>query len=945
MMVRIFQFVLSGLALALAFPPAASGQTAAQTNFFEREIRPLFETKCGACHGESAQMAGLQLTTAGGFARGADAGPMLVAGDPENSRLIRAVRYESTIKMPPSGKLADGEITALARWVQEGAPWPGSSTNAELSAAEAGDSTPSLKARKSHWAFQPIQQAVPPKVEDESWIQSPIDRFILAKLEENGIPPAPRADKLTLLRRARYDLHGLPPSQREIDEFLDDESPAAFERLVDRLLASPRYGEKWGRHWLDVARYADSSGLDDDIKLPHTWRYRDYVIEAFNEDVPFDRFIAEQLAGDLLPAEKPGEINRRGIIATGFLAVGPKPLVQQDKIKLKYDVVDEQIDTISKVFLGLTIACARCHDHKFDPISTKDYYSLASIFASVENFEDIEPLVSKVHFEPLVPQEQYEQYLAYKRKKESRESWVSGAIDLAMYRRIAEETGPRLAEYMVAARRVYADGMEAAAVAEASGLETAVLEKWVAYLRPGDTLRLYLEPWRRAAPEEIEAVADGYQQRFLRRGLIEIGKLECWLEEALAAIRSGGKQPQRDKFKASSDRVFAEVVLRGDEMGEGGTQADGPFSIPKEQREDLLDAPSRQLVEELRAQIKELEDGAPPEPDMAYAVREGESVEQHVFIRGSYQNPGEAAPKAFPSVLAGQHPPAIKKGSGRLELARWLASPDHPLTSRVAVNRIWQWHFSKGLVPTPHNFGVTGQAPTHPQLLDYLARRFLGDGWSIKSMHRLIMNSSTYQMNSTVSASAWKSDPSNRLWPRFNRRRLSVEEMRDSMLALDGSLDLTMGGKLTDNLDSYSSESPFFHPDKTKRRTVYLPLYRNRLPPDLTLFDFANSTTSVAERSRSTIAPQGLYLMNSDFVASRARALAEKLLAREELADRARIEQAYWTVLSRPAATQETTRMLGYLAGFPASGDDARHDAWASFCRLLLVSNEYHYVN
>ena len=931
------------LALALAASPSVAA-TPEEAEFFEKNIRPIFAQKCATCHGEQLQSAGLNLTTPEGFYKGADSGPLLVGNDPSNSRLLLAVGYEDKFKMPPAGKLPADEIEALTAWIKMGAPWPGAMRKTVSTEQPSGQRW--TEDQRNHWAFQPVRAQDPPAVTNEAWAQNPIDHFILAKLEGEDLSPAPRADPLPLLRRAKYDLHGLPPTEAEIEEFLADEAPGAFARLTDRLLDSPRYGEKWGRHWLDVARYADSTGLDDDYKLPHTWRYRDYVIESFNEDVAFDRFIAEQLAGDLLPAEKPGEINRRGIIATGFLAVGPKPLVQQDKVKLKYDVVDEQIDTTSKAFLGLTIACARCHDHKFDPISTKDYYSLASIFASAENFEDIEPLVSEVHFEPLVPPEQYQRHVDYTRKKQDRKAWVSGAVDIAMYRHITWQSGPKLADYMLAARRVYAEGKPTAAMAEELGLDLAVLEDWVTYLEPGDTLRLYLLPWYEAAPEDIEGLAEQYEQRFLTRGRSEIAKLECWLEEALAAIQSDADLPDRDRFTPSKDRLFAEVALSGGEMGEGGAEINGPFSIPKKQREELLDAASKQLIEELRSQIEELECEAPPEPDMAYAVREAESVEQHVFVRGSHSNPGEAAPKAFPTAIAGERPPKIMKGSGRLELARWLASPDHPLTSRVAVNRIWHWHFSEGLVRTPNNFGVTGQAPTHPELLDYLARQFIRSGWSIKSMHRLLMNSSTYQTSSQVSDEVWQLDPSNRLWSRFQRRRLSVEEMRDSMLALDGSLDLTMGGNLTDNLDSFGYEQPFFHPDETQRRTVYLPLYRNKLPPDLTLFDFANSTTSAGQRSLSTIAPQGLYLMNSDFVASRARALAETLLAQEGLTDRERIDRAYWTILSRPAEPEEASRMLAYVRGYPGSEHGENHlDAWGSLCRVMLVSNEFHYVN
>ena len=344
-------------ATALALAATAPAATPEETEFFEKNIRPILVEKCSLCHGEQLQTAGLKLTTAEGFRKGADTGPVFVKDDPENSRLLTVVRYEDKVKMPPTGKLPDEEIEALTTWIKLGAPWPGA--DLKTVAADQGSGPQWTKEQKSHWAFQPIQAYEPPAVKKEDWAQTPIDHFILAKLEEQGLSPAPRADELTLLRRAKYDLHGLPPSEAEIKEFLADKAPGAFRRLIDRLLDSPRYGEKWGRHWLDVARYADSTGLDDDIKVPHTWRYRDYVIDALNGDTRYDQFIIEQLAGDLLPSDKPGEVNQRGVIATGFLAVGTKPLVQQDKVKMKYDVVDEQIDTTAKVFKGLTMGCAR----------------------------------------------------------------------------------------------------------------------------------------------------------------------------------------------------------------------------------------------------------------------------------------------------------------------------------------------------------------------------------------------------------------------------------------------------------------------------------------------------------------------------------------------------------------------------------------------------------
>ena len=435
---------------------------------------------------------------------------------------------------------------------------------------------------------------------------------------------------------------------------------------------------------------------------------------------------------------------------------------------------------------------------------------------------------------------------------------------------------------------------------------------------------VYLEPWYKALPEEAPSLAESYEKRFLERGRTEISVLECWLEEAAEAIRSDRELPERDRFVASDDRLFAEVAFRAEEMGEGAADIDGPFSVAAESRDGLLDDETKSTVERMRREIEKFKEEAPPEPEMAYAVKEGTSVEQQVFLRASYRNLGELVDKGFPAVLAGRTPPVITEGSGRVELARWLTAPDRPLTVRVAVNRIWLWHFSDRLVRTPNNFGTRGQEPTHPGLLDFLARRFIDDGWSIKSLHRLIMNSSVYRTSGDVTEEAWIADPGNRLWSRFSRRRLTAEEMRDSMLALDGTLDLTAGRSDSENLDSYGAEEAFFHPDRTRRRTVYLPLHRNKLPPDLTLFDFANSTTSLAQRIRSTIAPQGLYLMNSDFVDSRARALASRLLSRATATNRARIEDAYWTAFARPATEGAINRMLGFVSDYP-SDTSGRH--------------------
>ena len=934
------------MAAVLTISVAAAAATPEQVEFFEKSVRPILVERCSACHGEQLQTAGLKLTTADGFYRGGETGPVFLRDDPAGSPLLAAVRYEGQIKMPPTGKLPDEEIEALARWVRQGAHWP--EARSAPSAPDTASGPRWTEEQTSHWAFQPVRASGPPPVKDAGWARTPVDLFILAKLEEHGLAPPPRAGRLTLLRRAKYDLHGLPPDEAEIREFLLDRAPGAFRRLVDRLLASPRYGEKWGRHWLDVARYADSTGLDDDIKVPYTWRYRDYVIDALNRDTPFDRFMVEQLAGDLLKPAGEGAVNRRGVIATGFLAVGTKPLVQQDKIKMKYDVIDEQIDTTAKVFMGLTMGCARCHDHKFDPISAKDYYSMAAIFASVKNFESLDPAmtVSKVHLEPLVPEETYRRYREHQERMARTKRRIESILDLEMYRHVIEHRSPDLARYMVAAFEVYDRGAEAGAVAARERLDCEVLQLWADYLEPGDDLRLHLRQWQEAGEAERPAVAEEYRERFQSRGREWIARLDTWQRE-IEAWEGSGNFPEKPDLAPGSDRFFSEVTLVAASMDEGAKRVDGPFSIAERSLDSILPEALLARVEALRNELQRLEQSAPAEPSMAYAVTQGDSAQQHVFVRGNHSTPGPLVRKEFPVILAGERQEPIASGSGRLELAAWLGSPDHPLTGRVIANRLWQWHFGQGLVRTPNNFGVMGERPTHPGLLDYLAARLVSDGWSLKAMHRLMMLSSTYQMQSRIAEEAWTKDSGNRLWSRFDRRRLAVEEMRDSLLSLDRSIDLAMGGALTESLDSYGFENAYVHPDETRRRTVYLPIYRNKMPTLLTLFDFADPSASIAARPKTSVAPQGLYFMNSEFVHERAGALANHLLQVEGMADRARVDRAYRIALAREPAAGEVDEGLEYIADFPVreGATDAHVERWRSFCRLLLASNEFNYVD
>ena len=936
----------SFLRLILVFGLATSStlaQAADPGDFFEKKIRPIFVENCQGCHNSELKTGGLDLSTPEGFANGSQSGPIISHDNPENSRLLRVVNYEDTLKMPPRMKLGDPEIAALREWVMAGAPWPvfevAPSANVGEQQPETEDSL-FIEDQRNFWAFQPLNNPAPPEVQTESWIQSPIDRFVLARLEQKGLAPASPADKVTLLRRATFDLTGLPPTEEEIVEFVADDSAQAFERIVSRMLGSPRYGERWGRHWLDVARYADSTGNDEDHRYPHAWRYRDYVIAAFNEDMPYDQFVREQISGDLLPSDDPDGVNRRGIVATGFLALGPKAIAQQDKDKMLYDVYDEQMDVVTKAFMGLTVTCARCHDHKFDPILTKDYYSLVGIFASTKSFRTPRSFVSKPWVTPLGPEEEYQQYLQHRDNISAKKFEIVDTVSEHVERHNRRLVG-KLAKYMLAAREVYHDRSTLGDVAGDERLDKEVLRLWVSYLRPQtEDARVHLTDWHSAPDETLPEVALAYQVRFEELACEWQETMRLWRRAVKRAVkRKNMPPPDKPKFDPEEDPFFYDINFS--ELG--------PFALSEEQQDAVIPAPIGAVVAGLRQELKLLEETLPAEPDLASSVAEGDVVRQKVFIRGDHHNPGEAVSRGFPKILDGSDGPRITEGSGRLALAEWLARDDHPLTARVMVNRIWQWHFGEGLVRTPNNFGKLGEKPTHPELLDYLAKRFIDGGWSVKSMHRLIMLSSAYQMGSEAAADSLREDLENKLLTRFKRRRLNVEAIRDSLLAMDGSLDLEMGGTLQFGIGTdreNSNDRLSLNPEKVDRRLVYLPLRRANLPTLLNLFDFGDATTTLGKRSGTNVAPQALFMMNSDFVATRARNLAQTLLDDSGPGHAQRLERAYLITLNRRPESYEVESGLAYLDRLGSEPSDSMEDldAWQSLCRVLMASNEFIYL-
>ncbi|QDU19800.1 PSD1 and planctomycete cytochrome C domain-containing protein [Urbifossiella limnaea] len=743
------------LALATVFlfftPPTtrADGPEEDQAAFFESKVRPVLSDRCYSCHSQAAKKAkgGLTLDSRESILKGGDSGPALVPGKTATSLLLKAVRYDG-LEMPPTGKLPADEIAILTRWVEAGAYWPATAARPVVP-PEVGVLTPE---RLRHWAWQPVKATDPPAPAGAG-AGHPIDRFVLTTLAAKGLKPAPPADRRTLVRRATLDLLGLPPTPEEVEAFVADDSPDAYPRLIDRLLTSPHYGERWGRHWLDVARFSDGHGsFLDPAPLPEAWRYRDWVVKALNDDLPYDAFVKQQIAGDLL-RDAP-----EAAAATGFLAVGPT--YQSDGgdpesvAKARAETLDDRVDTVTRGFLALTVSCARCHDHMFDPVPQAEYYALAAVFNNTRSADRV-----------LAPR--------------------------------AEQ--------------------------------------------------------KRAADHKKS------------------------LDAATAALKTAkDSDPARRK--------------------------------------------------ELEADVARLKAATPPALPRVHAVEDAGAADMHLAIRGDPRKPGPLVPRRFLTALAGPNPAAWTTGSGRQQLAEAIASPTNPLTARVMVNRVWQHHFGRPLVATPSNFGLLGEKPSHPELLDWLAARFVADGWSLKKLHRLVMLSDAYRRSSQFDAAGFRVDGDNRYLWRMSPRRLEVEAWRDSLLAVTGELDRTVGGPAVHDILS----SP--------RRTLYAAVSRNgdKLPADefLRLFDFPSARATVSERSSSTVPQQALFLLNSPFMAARGKALAARLTGEARTTD-ARIDRAYALLYGRPVTDDERAAAKAFLA----AGNEA--EAWPRYAQALLGSYEF----
>lgn len=1115
--------------------------SADELEFFEKHVRPVLEERCLSCHSSTLAKpkGGLALDTREGWQRGAALGAAIVPGDPDASPLVRAIRYDDfELQMPPKGKLVQAEIDVLESWVRRGAPDP----------REGGASTAPAHAvprPEEHWAFRALTDPPPPAVRDAAWVQNGVDRFVLARLESEGLAPAPPATKRELLERISFDLIGLPPTPEQLAEFESDPEPDAYERVVDRLLNSPHYGERWGRYWLDLARYADSNGLDENLAMSSAWRYRDYVVRSLNQDKPYDRFVTEQLAGDLLPepaasagatepeAREAHEALADQLAATGFLVLGPKMLAEQDKAKLAIDVVDEQLDVAGKALLGLTLGCARCHDHKFDPVSTRDYYALAGVFKSTSTMANFD-FVSRWRERELASRAELDAAAAHaKASADARAALAefsekqTGALQAEWRRNVARyllagsvaaeratlieaeeqsrgnlivdrETwgdaevaiartgnpGEQFAEYDVtleaAARLVldvrYASAEErpmrvllnGAVVTEAafgantgsffldgqrwervgslefqagrnvvrferpssvphldklvlapagdvewylaanpwvtgSGLDGSGADRLVPELvrnfavhlevtaKRGDAVfapwhafaALGADEWTARAPEVVAslrsrepalgarvlALVDGLAPRSLE----ELAGRYQTLCSAIEAewLESQTRAGEKPNALASSDAEAVRQVLHGKHA---------PFSLRAGDLESFFALEARTELAALRTKVDELAASMPAPFARALGVQDGEIVDLPVHKRGSHLSlDAEAVPRGVLSATA--HvlaPPTMPKdASGRLELAQWLVDPRHPLTWRVIANRVWAGHFGRGIVASTSNFGVRGDPPTHPELLDWLARELQRRKGSLKSLHRLIVTSNAYRMSTRGDALARERDPENRLLSRQNRRRLEAEVLRDAWLAVADRLDRTLGGaaletKSGDYVTNDQSADQARY--QSTRRSLYLPIIRNAMYGFFAAFDYNDPSTPIDVRPETVAAPQALYLMNSDEVRANAVALAQLARAAEPEREGERIAWLWRRTLCREPSETERQRAIDFFAelrakdaAVPTAGNEPARSAsepqspgdtspvagaaklddevWIGLAQALLVSNEFLYVD
>ncbi len=928
-----------GLSASAADPviptkPAAPEMSA--NEFFERKVRPLFVEHCYSCHAKGQKKGGLSLADRAGLLAGGESGAVVSLEKPNESLLIAAVEHRGGMQMPPNGKLSAAEVAALKKWIELGAPWP------ESAAAKSGGirASGSISAEdRQFWSFQPVKDVSPPAVKNGAWPRRPLDQFVLAQLESNELSPVGEADKRTFIRRATFDLIGLPPTPDDVEAFIADESPLAHERLINRLLESPHYGERWARHWLDVARYGEDQAHTFQARMyPNGYRYRDWVVASFNSDLPYDQFVIAQIAGDLLP-EANGRLER--LPALGYLALGPVYYKDAGCAgKAESDEIDDRIDTLCRGFLGLTVSCARCHDHKFDPIPTQDYYALAGVFASTQYREA-----------PIAPEDVVQQYDARAEAIKGHEKRLADA-QATEARKLGESFAPLTSKYLLAAWKLQhrseqkADDL-AKKLAEELGLERFLIERWSQFLMTDLVQkRAYLAEYKQV----IASQAGKSDITSEPAAVAAVEQAGVALQEKLVAALKSRDDQDADYAKRLAEATDADkgkvekpkhdptqVELLKDVL----TEKNGPLALPKDRLDKLLPEDSKTVLAGIQKELDQAKKDLGPKYPLAHSLTDGKPTNAKVHLRGSHKDLGDEVPRRFLAILGPDEPRPFQEGSGRLELARSIASPANPLTARVMVNRVWLHHFGRGLVGTPSNFGLLGERPTHPELLDYLAAKFVASGWSLKQLHREIMLSATYRLASdqgnTSKDKELTTDPDNRMLWRQNRRRLDIEAWRDSMLAASGNLDATLGGPAV-NLNDGGN----------RRRTLYATVSRHELNGTLRLFDFPDPNLTSERRVSTTVPMQQLFVLNSDFLVRQAKALSSRLATEAPSDDKVRIERAYAILFQRVPSETEVRIGLSYLqAPLPGNvtASQVKLTNWEQYAQALLGTNEFVFVD
>jgi len=959
--------------------------------FFRNEVKPILEQNCFKCHGGLDEKghpkvrSGLQLISRKGLMKGGSHGPVFDETDHAKSLLLEVISYKNEdLQMPPRGKLADGEIAKITKWIGMGAPWTPEDADrlVEIHDPLAGVTEVNEKT-KAHWSYKPMERHEPPKVSDPAWAENPVDAFIRAKLEEKGLQPVGEASRAALLRRLSYDLTGLPPSLEEIRAFEADTSPDAWSKQVDRLLALPSYGEKWARHWLDVVRYAESNGFERDNEKPFVWRYRDYVIKSFNQDKPYNRFVAEQIAGDELP-EKTADSQ----IATGMLRLMPWDDEPADRKQHFFDVMDDNVRTVTEGFLAMTAGCARCHDHKGDPIPQTDYYKFISFFRGTE---------------PMGRGGKQTDYVKSEEHADERAKTLT---------RNAEE-GERIRQWMKTAEANALDNLRRTKPDLAQTVNNVGRgNRWMisdARIKPTTWFYSVAPP-----PEDWSTVGFRAEQARWQQGEAPFGTAvpgwqartvwtgpEIWLQttfgldsipssvvlhlfhdEDVEMYLNGQPVLSRQDYSTEYERIAApkafmaalqtgrnvlSVHVRQNEGGQFfdlGIEVDALTPSDVVLRADLRAASrkDRETYRRSAARLEEIEEYNRSPGVEAMVITESGPVPPptHVLLRGSAHAEGDVVTPGFPAIWGGEDAVIPATGEGarssgrRLALAKWITRPDNPRTSRVMVNRIWQHHFGRGLSPTPNDFGYLGTAPTHPELLDWLATEFVAKGWSVKAMHRLILNSKAYRLSIASEPKAAAADPGNDLFWRFNPRRLTAEELRDSILASTGELNLQMGGPsvyvpMPEEVLATSSTkggkwgtSPR---DQASRRSIYVKIKRSLQPPMFTDFDLADTDNSCPVRFTTTVPTQALAMMNSEFIHEEAATLATRLKREHPENLQAQIRRAFQLVLSREPDESEVALSLAFINELKTESKLSPDLALQRFAVGVYSFNEFFYLD